>query len=233
MTMGTEINKVRGGLDMRIVLSLGDHELGDTPEDAESLVKLLEQDHELVIVHGNGAQVGFHYQNILKNAILRSQMKNDVVALTTQVVIDVNDDVLTYPQTIIEVQKLIEDKNVVIANGIPVIASENGYQAVQKVDKDRVAAKLALSVEADLLLILAEVKRVSINFGKQELIKMTTDEANTYISEGQFELGSMLPKIEAAILFAEGRKFAQSIIANIEDATGAINGKAGTIVYSL
>ncbi len=203
---------------MRIVLSLGDHALDDTPEAAESLVKLLEQDHELVIVHGNVEQVGFHYQNILKNAIVRSQMKNDVVALTTQVVIDVKDDVSTYPQTILEVQKLIEDKKVVIANGIPV---------------DHFAAMLALSVEADLLLILAEVKRVSIDFGKQALIKMTTDEANTYIREGQFERDSMLPKIEAAILFSEGRKFAQTIIANIEDASDAINGKAGTIVYSL
>jgi carbamate kinase len=219
---------------MRIVLSLGDQALGDTLEATDSLVKLLEQDHELVIVHGNGEQVGFHYQKILKSAILSRQMKNDVVALIAQVVIDGHDDVLSLPQTIREIQKHVEDKNVVIANGIPVIADDDGYQAVQMmIDKHRVAAKLALSVEADLLLILAEERRVSIDLGKQELIKMTTDEANTYIREGQFERDSMLPKIEAAILFAEGRKFAQSIIASIEDATDAINGKAGTIVYSI
>ncbi len=51
---------------MRIVVALGGNALGSTPEEqkelvkhtAESLVDVIEEGHEIVIVHGNGPQVG-------------------------------------------------------------------------------------------------------------------------------------------------------------------------------
>ena len=68
------------------------------------------------------------------------------------------------------------------------------------IDKDRSSAKLALDIEADMLVILTAVDRVSINYHKpneKELAEMTVSEAEKYISEGHFAPGSMLPKVQS------------------------------------
>ena len=49
-------------------------------------------------------------------------------------------------------------------------------------------------------------RKVAINFGKPDekwLDSLTPDEARKYIGEGHFAPGSMLPKVEAAVEFAE------------------------------
>ncbi len=69
---------------MRIVVALGGNALGKTPEEQKELVKntsesiadLVEQKHDVVIVHGNGPQVGmiqsaFEEANRVKDAIPR------------------------------------------------------------------------------------------------------------------------------------------------------------------
>jgi len=130
---------------------------------------------------------------------------------------------------------LIErEKTVVIAcggGGIPVVFKEGEYKGVEAViDKDLTAAKLAIDIRADILLILTDVEKVALYFGtpKQKWIdKMTIEEAEKYIGEGHFAPGSMLPKVLAAIEFIKngGEK---AIIAKLGKTMEALSGKTGT-----
>jgi carbamate kinase len=102
------------------------------------------------------------------------------------------------------VRALVAAGHVVIAcggGGIPV----TGAGAVDAViDKDRAASLLARLLGAEALLILTAVDRVMLNYGtpqQAELGTITADEAERYLSEGQFPPGSMGPKIEAALAF--------------------------------
>ena len=115
------------------------------------------------------------------------------------------------PVEIIElnvIKKLVKDNTIVIATGgggIPVINTDNGLKGVDAViDKDRSSAKLALDLNADMLVILTAVDKVCINYNKPdqvELSELTLDDAEKYIKEGQFAKGSMLPKVEACMDF--------------------------------
>ncbi len=135
------------------------------------------------------------------------------------------------------IKKLIEEHNVVITcggGGIPVVYTEDGYKGVDAViDKDRTSALLASKIDADVLLILTAVDEVKIHFrepNEKGLRKITVDEAKKYIADGEFAEGSMLPKIEACIYFLLRSKKTKAIIASLEDAKEAINGKKGTTI---
>ena len=144
------------------------------------------------------------------------------------------------PQKIIEeevIKRLNDDGYIVIAlggGGIPVIYDEEkGLEGIAAViDKDKSASLLARKVNADILLILTAVDKVCLNYGKENEItldRMTTSEAHKYIEEGQFAQGSMLPKVEACLDFAE-KHHGTAIIASLENANAALNGKAGTVI---
>ena len=89
--------------------------------------------------------------------------------------------------------------------GIPVLAQNNRLQGASAViEKDLAAGKLAELLDADMLVILTSVDKVCLNYGKEDEIKLDTlslAEAKKYLEEGQFEAGTMAPKIEAAIDF--------------------------------
>ncbi len=117
--------------------------------------------------------------------------------------------------------------------GIPVIDPGDGnYRGVAAViDKDRASALLAVSLQADLLLISTAVEKVALYFGRPEqrwIDRMTLDEARRYLAEGiHFAKGSMAPKIEAIIDYLEhGGK--QAIITNPENIGRALRGETGT-----
>ncbi|MFV0352790.1 MAG: carbamate kinase [Oscillospiraceae bacterium] len=135
------------------------------------------------------------------------------------------------------VRALLESGQVVIAvggGGIPVRVEGNhlsGASAV--VDKDFASAKLAEILDADYLIILTAVEKVAINFRKdneQWLDTLTPEDAARYIEEGQFAPGSMLPKVEAAVQFAESKPGRKSLITLLEKAEEGIAGKTGTTV---
>jgi carbamate kinase len=145
------------------------------------------------------------------------------------------------PKKIVELESiktLIDNDNVVITvggGGIPVIELEDkslqGVAAV--IDKDFASEKLAEDINADELIILTAVDKVAINYGKPNQVnldKLTVEEAKRYIEEGYFAKGSMLPKIEAALNFAESRKGRKAIIASLEKAKLALRGESGTII---
>ena len=144
------------------------------------------------------------------------------------------------PKKIVElnvVEQLVNAKDIVITvggGGIPVIETEEGYKGIAAViDKDRSSAKLAIDINADMLVILTAVDRVCINFNKpnqEELKEISVEEAKKYIDEGHFAPGSMLPKIEACLQFVEASKEGIALVTSLEKAKDALKGKTGTII---
>lgn len=132
------------------------------------------------------------------------------------------------------IQSLSENGTIVIAaggGGVPIVETEDGsFKGIDAVvDKDRSGFKVAEEIEADIFMILTDVENVYVNYGKPDqkvLEAITVTEAKQYVEEGQFAAGSMQPKVEAAIKFAElGKK---AIICALEQADLAMEGKAGT-----
>lgn len=133
------------------------------------------------------------------------------------------------------VKCLVKNGHIVITvggGGIPVAKDGFGYKGLAAViDKDFASEKLAQLVDADFLFILTAVDKVAIRFGKPdqlELDNLTVAQAKKYVAEGHFAKGSMLPKVEAAILFAESKPGRVAIIASLEKAALALAGKTGT-----
>lgn len=118
----------------RYVVSLGGNALGNNAEEqkllvsnvAKYIVKLMKDGHEVVIVHGNGPQVGminnafndaatvpdmpfpecgamsqgyigFHLQNAIQNELKAQGVKRNVATIVTQVVVDKNDPLFKNP----------------------------------------------------------------------------------------------------------------------------------------
>jgi len=101
------------------------------------------------------------------------------------------------------------------------------------IDKDLAAELLAEEVQADVLLILTEVEKVAIRFGKpdqQDLSHLSLAEAARYAEEGQFGVGSMLPKVEAAMKFVRANPDKRAIITSLDKCLDALDGKTGTII---
>jgi carbamate kinase len=135
------------------------------------------------------------------------------------------------------IRTLVEAGHIVVASGgggIPVMETTEGYVGIEAViDKDFAAAKLADLVNADVLLILTAVEHVYVNFGKPDetaLQETSKEQMETYIAEGQFAPGSMLPKVRAALQFAESGTNRIAIITSLDQALAAIYGDAGTRV---
>lgn len=137
------------------------------------------------------------------------------------------------------IRALMDAGQVVVAGGgggIPVYNNEGnhlkGVGAV--IDKDFASSKLAQMIDADLLIILTAVEKVAINFGKENqqwLTDITTTEAKVLMEEGQFAAGSMLPKVQAAVEFAESAENRSSLITLLEKAKDGIAGKTGTVIH--
>ena len=144
------------------------------------------------------------------------------------------------PRRIVEIGavKLLWDHAIVITcggGGIPVVENPDGtLEGVAAViDKDLAAELLAEQVDADALLILTEVEKVAINFGKanqQDLGHLSLAEAARYAEEGQFGVGSMLPKVEAAMRFVRANPGKRAIITSLDKCLDALEGKTGTVV---
>jgi carbamate kinase len=144
------------------------------------------------------------------------------------------------PKEIVEIsaiRAMVEDGNLVICcggGGIPVIRQEKHLAGVSAViDKDFAAALLAGSLEADMLIILTAVEKVAIRFGKPDqkwLEHMTVAEAQAYCDQQEFAPGSMLPKVQAGMNFAQSGDNRTAMITLLEKARDAINGKTGTVI---
>ena len=118
----------------RYVVSLGGNALGNNADEqkellksvAKPIVELIKKGHEIIIVHGNGPQVGminlafsdaksvpdmpfpecgamsqgyigFHIQNAIHNELQSQNLKSSVVTVVTQVLVDQNDPLFQSP----------------------------------------------------------------------------------------------------------------------------------------
>ncbi|MBI2578838.1 MAG: carbamate kinase [Candidatus Aenigmarchaeota archaeon] len=143
------------------------------------------------------------------------------------------------PKEIVEasaINKLVKSGVIAIAcggGGIPVYRPGNELKGIDAViDKDLASALLAKQISADIMMILTDVPKVAINYGKpgqRFLNKITAKKARQYMEEGHFPAGSMGPKISAAINFLSsgGKKV---IITKPELAEKALKGAAGTTI---
>lgn len=144
------------------------------------------------------------------------------------------------PQRIVEIETvraLTEAGQVVIAaggGGIPVLEQGiNLHGASAIIEKDLAAGLLAEELNADTLLILTSVEKVSLNLGKDSeefLDTISVEEARKHMEENQFAPGSMLPKFEAGISFISKGEGRRTIITDIAHAKDGYEEKTGTII---
>ncbi len=133
------------------------------------------------------------------------------------------------------IRELMELGIIVIAaggGGIPVTFGDESRGVEAVIDKDLGAAVLARVIKAEILLILTDVEKVSLDFGKpsqRPLDRMTLQECRDFLVAGQFPAGSMGPKVESAVRFLESGGD-RVIISSLERAEDAIAGRAGTTI---
>ena len=144
------------------------------------------------------------------------------------------------PIEIVEIEAirtLADAGQIVIAcggGGIPVIEQKHALKGASAViEKDAIAGKLAGDLMADELIILTSVPNVYRDFGtgrQEALSKLTVSQAEEMIRQGQFEEGTMLPKIEAAIAYLSVNKNGSALITSIDSVGQALKNKAGTTI---
>ncbi|WP_105986762.1 carbamate kinase [Staphylococcus chromogenes] len=145
------------------------------------------------------------------------------------------------PVSILEhemIKTLLEQDNIVIAcggGGIPVIRQGDTFEGIEAViDKDFASEKLAELIEADTLMILTAVPNVFVHYNtpqQQALTDVDIATLKTYVDEGQFSEGSMLPKIEAAMNFIGHHPHREVIITDLDNAFDALEKGTGTHIH--
>lgn len=136
-----------------------------------------------------------------------------------------------------EVKRLWNDTIVVTCGGggVPVVENADGTLTgvAAVIDKDYAAELLAEQVDADVLMILTEVEKVAINWGKpsqENLSHLSLTDAARYVEEGHFAPGSMLPKVQACMKFVRSNPEKKAIITSLDKAIAALNGETGTVL---
>ncbi len=138
------------------------------------------------------------------------------------------------------IRDLIHSGKIVITSGgggIPVIINTRGFfEGVEAViDKDYAASLIAREANAELFIILTNVERVYLNYGSPDekpIPVMTVDQANKYLSQGQFPAGSMGPKIKAAIEYIQaGGK--EMLITSANHLKASLINRSGTKIRPL
>lgn len=145
------------------------------------------------------------------------------------------------PAEIIEIgtiRTMVNSGDLVIAcggGGIPVIREGNHLRGASAViDKDFASCLMAKELDADYLIILTAVEKVALNYGTPDekwLSDLSVEEAKRYIDEGHFAPGSMLPKVQAAVDFAQSKPGRTALITLLEKSREALQGKTGTLFH--
>lgn len=144
------------------------------------------------------------------------------------------------PMDIVEIdaiRALSDADQVVIAcggGGIPVLQQGNNLQGASAViEKDLAAGRLAELLDADKLVILTSVDKVCLNYGKDDetpLDTMSLADAKRYLEAGEFEEGTMEPKIEAAINFIGESAIRSVLITKLNKEGTQVSGGMGTLI---
>lgn len=132
------------------------------------------------------------------------------------------------------VKNLIEAGAIVITvggGGIPVVVERGELEGVEAVvDKDFATAVLAKMLGAERMIIVTDVDAVYENYGKESaraIRTLTLDRAEAMLQGGQFPVGSMGSKIEAAVDYvaATGN---EAIVTQPGDILTSVAGETGT-----
>lgn len=136
------------------------------------------------------------------------------------------------------IARLVEAGELVVCcggGGIPVVRDDAGccQGAAAVIDKDLTSALLAVELGAQALVLLTSVAQVCVNFDtpqQRPIQRLTIDEAETLLADGQFAAGSMQPKMEAAIHFLTHSRQddATVLITDLEHFAAALSGEGGT-----
>lgn len=145
------------------------------------------------------------------------------------------------PMDIVEIdaiRTLSDADQVVIAcggGGIPVLTQANKLKGASAViEKDLAAGKLAELLDADMFVILTGEDKVCLNYNTAEekpLDTITVVQALNYIQEGQFEEGTILPKIQAAVDFIGDSAVKTALITRLDKSREAMEGTTGTVIH--
>ncbi len=118
--------------------------------------------------------------------------------------------------------------------GIPVIEQKHVLKGASAViEKDAIAGRLAAELRSDELIILTGVEQVCENYGREDqktIASLTVAQARELISQGQFEPGTMLPKIEAAVTYLSECPQGRVLITSMDGLKEALKGKNGTVI---
>lgn len=100
------------------------------------------------------------------------------------------------------------------------------------IDKDRVAAKLAVELDAQRLVFVTDVDAVYDGFAgptPQRIKRLTRASTRKRLQAGEFPAGSMGPKLESALAFADATGHA-AVIAGLGRVAEALAGRSGTMI---
>ena len=135
------------------------------------------------------------------------------------------------------IKHLVNYGTIVIAGGGGGIPSYNDKGGILHgldgvIDKDYSAALLGRIIRADELFMITDVDNVYLNYNKENQKRLehcTVSEAEKFLEEGHFGVGSMEPKIKSAIYFLEhyGKKVVLTSLKKLED---ALKGNSGTTI---
>jgi len=196
---------------MRMVLAIGGNAFaprGEPRSDRAQLSRVdatarvlapLIREHEVVITHGIGSERTL-------GAVLATALREAVPGLVTANL---------RPSSLVDVAALVEA-------GLTVLAPT---------ESDLAAVALATAVEADALVLVADVDAVYRDFGTPNatpLRRLTTAQAETFLTDGTVSPARIAPKLEAALRFAATGGFA--VITAMEDVEAALHRAAGTRV---
>jgi carbamate kinase len=132
--------------------------------------------------------------------------------------------------------RLLDDGAVIIAaggGGIPMVRDAGGLRGVEAVlDKDLTAALLARAISAQSLVIATDVAAAVVGFGtpaEQPLGRVTPERLRELAEAGEFDQGSMGPKITACVRHVEATG-ERAVITSLEGLRDGVSGGGGTVV---
>ena len=135
------------------------------------------------------------------------------------------------------IKALCDAGQIVIAcggGGIPVLQQDHHLKGASAViEKDTIAGHLADQLDADMLVILTGVDKVCLGFGTEQekpLDYMSIKDAVSYMAAGEFEEGTMLPKIQAAVDYIGDSAIRKVLITKLSAEDASIGGKNGTMI---
>jgi carbamate kinase len=133
-----------------------------------------------------------------------------------------------------QIERLLEHGHLVAGGGGGIAVTAAGEPVSGVIDKDRVAALLAIALGAEALLIGTDVDAVQRQFGTPDAAPIRVLDgsgARAGLAAGDFAPGSMGPKVESALDFAEatGRIAAIGALGQLE---AVLDGASGTRILA-